>query len=102
MKPEEIAAIKALADAATPEPWRVTIEAYGDEWWFGGTDEGQAIIKMGDEDEVAVMGLFRSEPNPRREASAAFIAAARAAVPRLIKHIEELETIIARLSNIPR
>ena len=76
MKPEEIAAIGALADAATEGPW-IWADSY-------------RLISNGIVDVTASV-------NSRH-----FIAASRAAVPALIKHIDELETIIARLSNIPR
>ena len=95
---KELAELTALAEAAIDGPWRLTVEAYGDEWWFGGDDEGQAIIKMGDTDDSAVMGLFRSEPDSSgREATAAFIAASREAVPRLIKQVERLENLLEQI-----
>ena len=82
MKPEEIAALKALADAATAGPWQ-SCSSKG--LYFVGSEYGP-ICSVGSYD----------------ERNTDFIAAAREAVPALIKHIEEQETIIARLSSIPR
>ena len=84
MKPEEITAIKALADAATEGLWEVK------------EPRGNRVGIYAQETLIAVVGdaLYRQD--------AAFIAAAREAVPALIKHIDEQETIIARLSSIPR
>ena len=89
MKPEEIAAIKALADAATEGPWEMA----------GAKND----ILSPDLDIIACFCDRQDDEGiGQADADVAFIAAAREAVPCLIKHIEDLETIIARLSSIPR
>ena len=72
MTQAELDALKALADAATPGPW-----ATGDE---------DGMIYVGNEfdsDTVAYCGQSLDD--------AAFIAAARAAVPALIAEVERLQ-----------
>ena len=66
MTDTELAALKALADAATPGPWRES--AVDGEQWIAGPDiYGDAVMRT-DDAELS-------------DADAAFIAAARTAVP---------------------
>jgi hypothetical protein len=63
----------------TPGPWKVEFEEYGDEWWFGGSGEGQFIIKADSlpDGDIAVGGLYRSgapEQASTLEANARLIA----------------------------
>ena len=45
--PSRLEALQKRCEAATEGPWRVSVEA-GDEWWFGGGDDGQqAVIRPG-------------------------------------------------------
>ena len=76
--------LKALADAATPGPWLTPKEA-----------GGPYKVKILDHEGCQVWPWVE-------EADMVFAYASREAVPALIKHIEDLETIIARLSSIPR
>jgi hypothetical protein len=84
MKPEEIAAIKALADAATEGPWLTPKEAGGPYNVEVIDHEGCLVWPWGREEDMV------------------FAYAAREAVPALLKHIEELELINARLANTGR
>ena len=43
---EAVAPLLAAAEKATPGPWAVGHDDYGDEWWFGGTGHGQVVVYM--------------------------------------------------------
>jgi len=93
MKPEEIAAIKALTDAATGGKWVCEPNTYAGRVW----------VQLGLDGDMEPLFNVRNKLHyEQRGHDAAFVAASREAVPALIKHIDELETIIARLSSIPR
>jgi len=87
MKPEEIAAIKALAEAATAGPW---------------TSHHRASDRTSDDDECAGgLGLQVDGPPEawgkgqfHLAADAAFIAAAREAVPALIADLERARELL--------
>lgn len=71
MTPEELASIEALANSATPGPWRV--------------DHSGDVVY--DEPYVGVVGVAEN----LSEDDAAFIAAARQAVPTLVAEVKRFE-----------
>jgi len=80
MTPEQLAAWRQLADATTPGPWEAMefAQGYG---FVTPTDNGKLRVIF-HTDEIAV-------------ADAAFIAAAREAVPALLAEVERLQAIVA-------
>ena len=88
MKPEEIAALKALADAAMPEPWRYATRA----------SPAPHIVSV-----HALRAEHMGEPVcelfPGKELTAAFIAASREGVPALIKHLERARELLKMHQN---
>lgn len=89
MTEERLSELEALADAATKGPWEVKHEDYGDEWWFGGSGCGQVIIE-GDPDSYPGIPGLQAVYGGHDTADAAFIAAARTAVPELISEVRGL------------
>ena len=97
MKQDELDAIRARCEAATPGPWN-----YGEavEWRRGAgpfEDRGAEIISFSDV-EVVVGGLQDEQGGAvgvLRNADAAFIAHARADVPALLNEVARLNAIIA-------
>ena len=80
MIPAEIASLRALADAATPGPWR-TVESEADIYTHGGL---WSVL-------AGPAGLENSIAETHRSAAnTAFIAAAREAVPALCDEVERL------------
>ena len=79
MTQQELDALKALADSATPGPWEEV--ATSGEWWITGPDIFQDAVMRIDDAELS-------------QVDAAFIAAARAAVPALIAEVERLRAAI--------
>jgi hypothetical protein len=87
MTHEELAAIKARAEAASDGPWEAIPDpAYGDDgyllavgpvWALGG---GTLDLNVGDDD-------------------AAFICAAREDIPRLVTEVERLQCALAQRST---
>ena len=80
MTPEQLAALKALADAATPGPWEEVAES--GEWWITGPDIYNDAVMTTNASEIS-------------QADADFICAARAAVPALLAEVERLRAILA-------
>lgn len=83
MTPSRLAEIKALADAATPGPWR----------WFPNPHPNDETIEtriaFGDPWTYSLWSGIR-------ERDAAFIAASRTAVPELVAEVERLTALLAR------
>ena len=80
MTQQELDALKALADAATPGPWESELT-------------GGCYTVWGKADAMGYDGIVTTDYlNPRLDDSsnAAFIAAARAAVPALLAEVERL------------
>lgn len=75
MTPEQLAALKALADAATPGPWEEVAES--GEWWITGPDIYNDAVMTTNASEIS-------------QADADFICAAREAVPALLAEVERL------------
>ena len=72
MTQQELDALRALADAATPGPWEEVAES--GEWWITGPDiDNDFVIDT---------------TNGTKQADCDFIAATRAAVPALIAEVE--------------
>ncbi|WP_088282813.1 hypothetical protein [Kineosporia sp. A_224] len=106
-----LASLAALADRATPGPWRVRL--LDDEWAMNlvavGTaeDTGQAERCPGFDHSAIVAATLVQQPryvdiaDERWDENAAFIAAARTAVPELLAEIARLRALVrqSRLSD---
>ena len=79
MTSEELAAIKALADAATPGPWV----------WEEGEEPDSMSGAVGGRIIRTDMGYYGPEAADR-----AFIAAGRTAVPALLAEVERLRALV--------
>ena len=99
MTRRELAELKALVEAATKGPWHVGFDdgsgAEDRQLWIVAWEQQDALglnstIVSGNDGDGAPTGV-------RSPADAAFIAAAREAVPRLIKQVDRLEAGIAQL-----
>ena len=44
MNTQQAQDLKRLAEAATPGPWPIGEDDYGDEHWFGGSGDGQVFV----------------------------------------------------------
>ena len=77
MTQQELDALKALADAATPGPWEEVAES--GEWWITSASDETASLYV-----IPDTGLTN-------QADVDFIAAARAAVPALLAEVERLQ-----------
>ena len=77
MTQQELDALKALADAATPGPWEEVAES--GEWWITSASDETASLYV-----IPDTGLMN-------QADVDFIAAARAAVPALLAEVERLQ-----------
>ena len=80
--PEQLAQWRALADAATPGPWEATST-----WSDDGDSYYVAVV-----DGRALLDTYVS----MTDADAAFIAAAREAVPALLAEVERLTAEVRR------
>jgi hypothetical protein len=82
----DLAAIAALAEAATPGPWTVKVEAGPPISAPSGVQDAwcQVSVEMGDAYAGLLMGEYEGE-----QADAEFIAAARTAVPALVAALAE-------------
>ena len=87
MTAEHLEQWRALADAATPGPWLPShnVDAPSDGNWEPDNPE-----REGRGEGPTLTGLYR-DVKAWAEADAAFIAAARAAVPALIAEVERLQ-----------
>lgn len=89
---EQLAAIRARAEAATPGPWSAHHRSYGltaDHDEFGGLG-----LEIEGPPEAFLRGQFA------RGTDAQFIAASRTDTPALLAHIEELELERGRLLGV--
>ena len=87
--------LKALADAATPGPWRVRQD--GSASWLCQPDQSGLELK----DSAIRLPMKRShDDRERNRLDALFIAAAREAVPALIAEVERLRVESARLTRL--
>ena len=77
MTQQELAALKALADAATPGPWEEVAES--GEWWITSASDETASLYV-----IPDTGLMN-------QADVDFIAASRTAVPALLAEVERLQ-----------
>jgi hypothetical protein len=89
LTPEDLAAIEARCEAATPGPWE---NSYAND--TGPDDEGfweWLVVDTADGEPVAKVDLSRFNKTVRKqeEHDAAFIAAARADIPRLLAAVRE-------------
>lgn len=96
MTDEEIAAIEARANAATPGKWEALRVRVG-WWWF--TSKTILIHNLGsrpsnDWPEHWLAELAVRWPNPQAEADAEFIAHARSDIPALIAEIRRLQALL--------
>ena len=76
MTQQELAALKALAEAATPGPWEEVAES--GEWWITSASDETASLYV-----IPDTGLMN-------QADVDFIAASRTAVPALLAEVERL------------
>lgn len=83
MTAAELAALKALADAATPGPWEA-----GE--YNRVTADGRHILKCRDQYDGVRLAI-----HDNANADAAFIAAARDAVPELVAEVDRLRAELA-------
>ena len=77
MTQQELDALKALADAATPGPWEEVAES--GEWWITSASDETASLYV-----IPDTGLMN-------QADVDFIAASRTAVPALLAEVERLQ-----------
>jgi len=82
MTPADLAKLKALCDAASPSPWIIIPREKAQSQWIVGDAEGGSIADC----EPVGPWISRQEA----DANAAFIAAARTAVPQLFAEVERL------------
>jgi hypothetical protein len=94
MTPEQRAELRRIADAATSGPWEiqgpwpeVTLYQYQDE------EDPRAPNK------IASLGECRGHDNVKDDPDAAFIAAARTALPALLDEVDRLEAENERLRS---
>mgnify|MGYP000119516085 CR=1 FL=1 len=85
---DELRAIEARAEAATPGPWKATrsLPAEGADVWWLTAGQGNGEVELG-----SLQGGYPHERFERRSANAAFIAAARADVPALAAALREAQ-----------
>lgn len=99
MTNEELDRLEALANAATPGPWAVRPLRYDDWGWVRavGEEHDNALVAkaMAGRDYNSVQ--HRAEMTDPYAHNAAFIAAARDAVPALVKTVHKRDAEIARL-----
>ena len=86
MTPEQLAEWAALTDAATMGPWEVRRLS-----WPQDSRDASDI--------VSPFGVISDAENMPKAADAAFIAAARAAVPALIAEVQRLRTVLVGLQS---
>lgn len=85
MTNEELQAIKARAEAATPGPWSKA-------WMWDYRVTGDGVFALGEG--PTTYGATLAHAAPQAERDAAFIAAARADVPALVAEVERLRAIV--------
>ena len=87
LTPEELDAIEARCEAATPGPWRAEVEKAGIGWGAQLID-GHGVPMLN-------LGLWISSDKPKAHRDHAFIAASRQDIPRLVAALraayEEIE-----------
>jgi hypothetical protein len=88
MTPARIAELRALCEAATAGPWRVSMTGYS--------------VKSNDDDAPTIaiphgVSVLTSKQIDRWLANAEFIAAARTALPDALDEIERLRATVATL-----
>lgn len=86
----DLSALRALADAATPGEWKVSDERECEEPHFASILSHADPKKAGGFPEVAILNGGAPYRDGEGMANAAFIAAARSAVPRLLDEVERL------------
>ncbi len=74
----------------TKGPWQTEIDAYGDEWWFGGDNGGGQIVLRCADAVIAISGL--SESGEARAEEIATFALLRAA-PALLEAAQQVIAI---------
>ncbi len=95
----------------TPGPWRIQFDDYGDEWWLGGTSQGQAIIYRQDDaspnedSAIAIIPLLRLDEKAggmplegEREANARLLNAAPTMLAALEEVVPELQGLAEGMS----
>ena len=90
---DEIKAARALCEAATPGPWTARF----DEYVIGDNVSARVSIRN---DDGAWVDSERTIVNESMRGDAAFIAAARTLVPRLLDEVERLKAALAEAVDI--
>ena len=90
MTDNELSKLRALTDSATPGPWSAMPFDDCSRVYSGEPLKGRLVV------------ISPYEYNPRDEEDAAFIAAARTAVPALIGEVERLRADLSRLTRNAR
>jgi chromosome segregation ATPase len=90
--PEELDAMEQRANAATPGPWRVDANEVGTPWNID-TADGLKAVAMTSQLEPYITR------QPQRTANAAFIAAARTDLPRLLAAYRALQAELADVTE---
>lgn len=86
----EIATLRDLCEKAAPGPWTIDdVETSGHSWFVG----QEVVDEHGDRGRRDVCKVYRDE-------NAAFIAAARQAVPALLDRVAELQADIVRMGRL--
>lgn len=90
MTQQELDALRQLADAATPGPWEVQYTLFDDEDFAPDLDIDAHVHTTARVDACDDGYICGTGAEPSCHADAAFIAAARAAVPALLAEVERL------------
>jgi len=91
---DELAAIRARCDAATPGPWRFGV---GDRKYIG---QSELLVVACDEARELDIALVDVEGGGYHHQDAEFIAHARTDVPALVARVEELEAALAKVDGL--
>jgi hypothetical protein len=96
MSDDELAAIEARANAATPGPWREVAES-GD-WWIEHTNDDTREWEY-----VCSAGLIDPQAGPwKRQEDIDFVVAARTDIPALVAEVRRLREIERAVLDLER
>lgn len=97
MTPEELAAIKARAEAATPGPWE---GATASTYVRGVYTLSEYFVRCPEDDVAIASEILEPATSQPSIDNAAFIAAARTDVPALVAEVERLQGQVAMLRDV--
>lgn len=98
MKPEELAAIRARADAATRGPWEWQSAWDGQFFWLSGAEDRSVLAAVLDDGSAG--GEYEQTIAPD-SADGLFVAHARADVPAILAEIERLRSLLDAVTVPP-